>query len=92
MLTQQEDSPDTKAEKLHIANYTPSDEPASVQAFFGRRRLRINNGQDPNINPNKFTPPEDQRMKWPTDEEAYAWAEAGKENHRKRPSSCTTST
>ena len=43
----------------------PSNEPDYVQDFFGRRQLRINNGQDPE----KFTPLEDQRMKWPIDEE-----------------------
>ena len=47
--------------------------------------FRIVNGQDPEKNPEKFTPLVDQRMKWPTDKEAYAWAEAAKENSRKRP-------
>ena len=75
-------SPDTQA---YIDNYTPSKEPQSTQDFIGRYQLRRLNGQDPEQNPEKFTPIEDQRMKWPTDKEAYAWAEAAKENSRKRP-------
>ena len=55
-------SPDTQA---IIDMYSPSQESLSVQKFFGRRRLRINHGQEPELQPEKFTPPEDQRMKWP---------------------------
>ena len=34
--------------------------------------------------PHKFTPIASQHMQWPSDEEAYAWAEAAKKNARKR--------
>ena len=74
-------SPDTQA---IIDAYSPSQEPQSVQDFFSRRRCRINNGQDPELQPEKFTPPPDLSFKWPTNEEAYAWAEAIKEKRCKR--------
>ena len=74
-------SPDTKD---YIDNYTPSKERQEEQDFFGRRHLRIINGQDPEKNPEKFTPLEDQRMKWPTNDEAYAWAKNAKDMSRKR--------
>ena len=35
--------------------YTPSCESESLQEFYGRRRLRIINGQDPEKHPEKFT-------------------------------------
>ena len=65
-------SPDHKA---YIDNYTPSKEPQDVQDFFGRRRLRIMNGQDPVHDAEKFTPRINPRkFKWPTNEEAKIWA------------------
>ena len=48
-----------------------------------RRGLRIANGQDPDTMPDKFTPKEDQRMKWPRNEEAVEWAESAKKKARK---------
>ena len=68
-------SPDTQA---YINSYTPSKESQDSQDFFGRRMLRIMNGQRPETHPEKFTPLVDQRMKWPTNEEAYEWAEPGR--------------
>ena len=71
-------SPETKAA---IDAYTPSDETKETQDFFGRRRLRIINGQDPKKHPEKFTPlPAVVRVVdvWPTNEEAYEWAEPGR--------------
>ena len=68
-------SPDTQA---YVNSYTPSNEPQESQDFFGRRALRIMNGQDPAKQPEKFTPPVSQRMVWPTNEEAYKWAEPGR--------------
>ena len=47
-------SPD--AQVTYIDNYTPSKEPQEMQELIGRRRLRINNGQDPKKHPEKFTP------------------------------------
>ena len=46
-------SPETKAA---IDAYTASKEPQETQDFFGRRWLRIINGQDPEKQPDKFTP------------------------------------
>ena len=61
--------------KAYIDNYTPSKEDPDVVAFVGRRNLRIANGQDPERNPEKFTPRVNpMEFKWPTDEECYAWA------------------
>ena len=61
--------------KEEIEAYTPSIESESSLEFFGRRRLRIANGQDPEKHPNKFTPLISQRMEWPTNNEAFQWAE-----------------
>ena len=55
--------------------YTPSCESESLQEFYGRRRLRIINGQDPEKHPEKFTPLVSQRLEWPTNDEAFLWAE-----------------
>ena len=55
--------------------YTPSCESESLQEFYGRRRLRIINGQDPEKHPEKFTPIVSQHMQWPTNDEAFEWAE-----------------
>jgi hypothetical protein len=69
-------SPETKA---YIDNYTPSKESPRLQDFFGRRQLRIANGQDPVKQPEKRTPlPPVERMLWPTNDEAYKWAEPGR--------------
>ena len=65
-------SPDSQA---YVNNYSPSKESPSLVAFLGRRRLRVMNGQDPVLNPEKFTPPVDLRYyKWPTEEEARLFA------------------
>ena len=65
-------SPDSQA---YVDNYSPSKESPSLVASFGRRRLRVMNGQDPVLNPDKFTPPAELRYyKWPTEEEARIWA------------------
>ena len=72
-------SPETKAA---IDAYTPSNETTETQDFFGRRRLRIINGQDPENHPEKFTPlPAVVRVAdvWPTNEGAYKWAEPGRQ-------------
>ena len=79
MATDDPLSPETLA---YINSYTPSKEPQEEQDFFGRRRLRIINGQDPEKQPQKFTPqPRVVRVVdvWPTDEEAYQWAEPGRQ-------------
>ena len=55
--------------------YTPSNESEDSLDFFGRRRLRIMNGQDPVLHPKSFTPLVSQRMQWPTNDEAFEWAE-----------------
>ena len=71
-------SPDTQAQ---IDCYTPSDESQEEQDFFGRRRLRIAAGQDREKQPEKFTPSPRHHWAhfvWPTNEEAYAWAEVGR--------------
>ena len=52
--------------KEEVMAYTPSIESESAQHFFGRRRFRIINGQDPALHPEKFTPVVGQRMEWPT--------------------------
>ena len=66
-------SPDSQA---YVDNYSPSNESPSLVAFFGRRRLRIINGQDPEQNPERFTPRVSLKSyKWPTDEEARLFAE-----------------
>ena len=78
MLPVVPDSPETQA---YIKNYTPSRESQEDQEWYGRRRLRILNGQDPEEHPEMFTPPppvvrvEDV---WPTNEQAYQWAEPGR--------------
>ena len=46
-------SPETQA---YIEAYTPSNESEESLDFFGRRQLRIANGQDPEKHPEKFTP------------------------------------
>ena len=74
-------SPETKA---FVDSYTPSKESKEAQEFFGRRRLRIMNGQDPELMPHKFTPIVSYHYEWPTNKEAYAWAEAAARNTRKR--------
>ena len=66
-------SPDSQA---YVDNYSPSNESPSLVAFFGRRRLRIINGQDPERDSGQFTPRVDlTKYKWPTDEEARNFAE-----------------
>ena len=75
-------SPD---EWLDIVTYTPSKEPQETQEFFGRRQLRIMNGQLPVYHAYKFTPePNLVKFVWPTDAEAEAWAEAAKKSRAKR--------
>ena len=64
--------------RQEIEAYTPSDESEASLAVFGRRQLRIINGQDPAVHPEKFTPLVSQRMVWPTNDEAYNWAEPGR--------------
>ena len=79
MLPVVPDSPETQA---YIKNYTPSKESQEDQEWYGRRRLRILNGQDPEEHPQLFTPqPRVVRVVdvWPTDEEAYQWAEPGRQ-------------
>ena len=58
--------------------YTPSIESESAQHFLGRRRFRTSSTarQDPALHPEKFTPVLSQCMEWPTNDEAYEWAEA----------------
>lgn len=66
-------SPDSQA---YVDNYSPSQESPSLVAFFGRRRLHIINCQDPEQNPERFTPRVSLKSyKWPTDEEARLFAE-----------------
>ena len=78
-------SPD---EWLDIVTYTPSKEPQEVQEFFGRRQLRIMNGQLPGVPRVQvpFTPePNLVKFVWPTDAaEAEACAEAAKKSRAKR--------
>ena len=74
-------SPD---EWLDIVTYTPSKEPQETQEFFGRRQLRIMNGQLPVYHAYKFTPESKRDYSWPSDAEALAWAEAAKKSHAKR--------
>ena len=62
--------------KEEIEAYTPSNEDEASLNVFGRRRLRILHGQDPEEMPHKFTPIPSQHMQWPSNEEAYAWAKA----------------
>ena len=72
---------------LEISNYTPSQESKEEQDFFGRRRLRIANGQLPVLHPLHFTPvvvADPINFDWPTDEEALAWAEAAKKEAKKK--------
>ena len=55
-----------------------------MQDFFGRRYLRIANGQLLVLHASKFTPePNLMKFDWPTDEEALVWAEAGKRHARR---------
>ena len=73
--------PTSPGEQAQIDCYTPSNEDQQSQDFFGRRRLRIAAGQDPEKQPEKFTPPPRHHWAhfvWPTNEEAYAWAEVGR--------------
>ena len=69
--------------KEEVEAYTPSIESESAQQFFGRRRFRIINGQDPALHPEKFTPVVAQRMEWPTWVEAYEWADAAKKSRKR---------
>ena len=46
--------------------------------------LRKLHGQDPDEMPHKFTPIVSQHMRWPSNEEAYAWAKAAIAAVRKR--------
>ena len=75
-------SPEFSKEDIEV--YTPSNEDEASLNVFGRRRLRILNGQDPEEMPHKFTPIPSQHMQWPSNEEAYAWAKAAIWNVRKR--------
>ena len=78
--------PLSPASWLEISNYTPSQESKEEQDFFGRRRLRIINGQLPLLHPLHFTPvvaADPIKFDWPTDEEALVWAEAGKRHARR---------
>ena len=73
--------PTSPGEQAEIDCYTPSNESQETQDFVGRRRLRICAGQDPEKQPEKFTPPPRHHWAhfvWPTNEEAYAWAEVGR--------------
>ena len=57
--------------KEEIEAYTPSNEDEASLNAFGRRRLRIMNGQDPELMPHKFTLPiTSQYMQWPSNEES----------------------
>ena len=79
------DSPNSpEFTKEEIDAYTPSNEDEASLNVFGRRRLRIMNGQDPELMPHKFTPIVSYHYEWPTNKEAYAWAEAAARNTRKR--------
>ena len=79
------DSPNSpEFTKEEIDAYTPSNEDEASLNVFGRRRLRIMNGQDPELMPHKFTPIVSQHMQWPSNEEAYAWAKAAIAAVRKR--------
>ena len=71
------EEPLSPASEAYINNYTPSKESQEAQDFFGRRGLRIMNGQDPVKQPEKFTPRVNLlSYRWPTDEEVQLWAEA----------------
>ena len=77
--------PLSPGEWLEILTYTPSKESQKIQDFFGRRYLRILNGQLPVYHAYKFTPePNLGKFVWPTDAEALAWAEGAKKSHAKR--------
>ena len=68
-------------DRAYVDSYTPSNEPQGMVDLHGRRRLRMNNGQDPEKHPEKFTPPPAVVRVvdvWPTNEEVYAWAEPGR--------------
>ena len=68
---------DTQAQ---IDCYTPSNESQETQDFVGRCRLRICAGQDPEKQPEKFTPPPRHHWAhfvWPTNEEAYGGLRLG---------------
>ena len=74
--------PTSPGEQAEIDYYTPSNESQETQDFVGRRRLRICAGQDPAKQPETFTPPPRHHWAhfvWPTNEEAYAWAEVGRQ-------------
>ena len=72
--------PLSPGEWLDIVTYTPSKESQQMQEFFGRRQLRIMNGQLPVYHAYKFTPEPKMDYVWPTDAEALAWAEAAKKS------------
>ena len=59
-------------------NYSPSnDTPNGWAEFVGRYRARIIHGQDPQKNPELFTPQaKSSPLKWPTNEEAYQWVDS----------------
>ena len=79
------DSPNSpEFTKEEIEAYTPSNEDEASLNVFGRRRLRIMNGQDPELMPHKFTPIVSYHYEWPTNKEAYSWAEAAIRKVRKR--------
>ena len=69
--------------QAYVDSYTPSMESQDVIDFIGRRRLRIQNGQDSEKDPEKFTPQEDQRMKWPSNEECVVVYAAAEKKARK---------
>ena len=70
--------------KEEIEAYTPSNKDDATLNVFGRRYLRKLHGQDPDEMPHKFTPIVSQHMRWPSNEEAYAWAKAVIRDVRKR--------
>ena len=61
-------------------NFSPSQlSPSKINLYGGRRRVRMLYGQDPDENPELFTPPRkghrvfNPEYKWPTDEEAMKY-------------------
>ena len=69
-----------------IEAYTPSNESDATLSEFSRYDLRRMNGQHPDEMPHKFMPKVTiPRLVWPTNEEAYAWAEEAIEGARMRP-------
>ena len=81
-----QDTPNSPYETSQkIEAYTPSNESDATLSEFSRYDLRRMHGQDPEEMPHKFTPKAvSQRMLWPSNEEAYAWAEAAMKDARKR--------